>query len=71
MPRTRARGPVSDVAEPPAVLREYAEKWVAWSPDRMRFITLADTLDDVLAAAKAAGEADPLVEWVPSLTRQA
>jgi hypothetical protein len=36
----------------------------------MRFVALADTLEHVLTAAKVAGETDPLVEWVPSPTRQ-
>jgi hypothetical protein len=74
MPRTRtkapARPPRGAVREPEVVPRHLAGMWIAWSPDGMRIIASAPTLEDVMVAARQAGEPDPLVDCAPPPTRQ-
>ena len=46
------------------------DRWVALSADESKIVAEADTFEGVVAAAEAAGEADPLIvrvpdEWMP------
>lgn len=49
----------------PTVPIEYAGKWIAWDRALTRIVASADSLTEVLNAAKKAGEPDPILDKVP------
>ena len=51
--------------QPPIVPKKYAGQWIAWDHDQTRIIASGRTFAEVLDAARAAGEPDPLLEKVP------
>jgi hypothetical protein len=51
--------------EVPVVPIEYAGKWIAWSKDGTRIVASGRTVQEVVDAAAAAGEADPIFNKVP------
>jgi hypothetical protein len=67
VPSDREDAEVRDLPEPEIVLLEYAEKWLARSPDGLRILAVADTLDEVEAEAKRLGYEDVAFEWVPRI----
>ena len=44
---------------------EYAGKWIAWDHAMTRIIASANSLTEVMGAAKKAGESDPVLDKVP------
>ncbi len=49
----------------PTVPIEYAGKWIAWNHEMTRIVASANSLMEVLEAAKRAGESDPVLDKVP------
>jgi Family of unknown function (DUF5678) len=49
----------------PFVPKEYAGKWIAWDHEMTRIVASANSLTEVMAAAKDAGELDPILDKVP------
>jgi hypothetical protein len=66
-PSVRADAEVCDLPEPEIIPLEYAEKWLAWSPDGLRILAVADSLDEVEAEAKRLGHEDVIFGWVPRI----
>jgi hypothetical protein len=48
----------------------HSEKWVAWAPDEQSIIASGGDFDEVWEAARRAGLARPLMEWVGPPYRQ-
>jgi hypothetical protein len=48
------------------VAREYAGRWIAWSPDGLRIVAAGDSFEGAERAAAAAGFPDVAVEHVPA-----
>jgi uncharacterized protein with PhoU and TrkA domain len=44
---------------------EHAGRWVAWAEDDQSILAVADTHDEVREAARRAGVARAVCEWVP------
>jgi hypothetical protein len=59
--RARAAG----MKRPQVVPREYAGKWLAWSPDGLRIVAVADSFEDCERAAAAAGFTAVAIDRVP------
>jgi hypothetical protein len=55
---------MSDIRHPTVPI-EYAGKWIAWDHALTRIVASADSLIEVLDAAKKAGELDPILDKVP------
>lgn len=51
--------------ESPIVPLEYAGLWIAWNHERTRIIASARTVEEVVKAAEATGEKDPLFAKAP------
>ena len=51
--------------ESPIVPLEYAGKWIAWNHEGTRIIASGRTVEEVVKAAAATGEADPMFAKVP------
>lgn len=49
-------------------LMEHAGRWVAWSRDRQKLLAVADSFQDAMAQALAAGEHDPYVKKAPGVS---
>jgi hypothetical protein len=49
----------------PIVPREYGGKWITWNQDGSKILSSGETLKEARDAAIAAGEEDPVLEWVP------
>jgi hypothetical protein len=52
-----APAPETPTLVPEVVPLAYVGKWIAWSADGMRILSIANTLDEVERLAQAAGEA--------------
>ena len=50
---------------PDVVRREYAGKWIAWSPDGLRIVAHGDSFEQCEQAAAAAGFPAVAIEQVP------
>ena len=57
--------PETKPVESPIVPLEYAGKWIAWNHEHTRIIASGGTVEDVVKAAAAAGETDPIFDKVP------
>ncbi|MEX0613520.1 MAG: DUF5678 domain-containing protein [Pirellulales bacterium] len=55
---------MSDIKHPTVPI-EYAGKWIAWDHAMSRIVASADSLVEVLEAAKKVGENDPVLDKVP------
>jgi hypothetical protein len=55
---------MSDIRHPTVPI-EYAGKWIAWDHSMTRIVASANSLTEVLEAAKKAGEPDPVLDKVP------
>ena len=55
---------MSDIRHP-TVPKKYAGKWIAWDHSMTRIVASGTTTDEVLEAAKKAGETDPILDKVP------
>jgi hypothetical protein len=55
---------MSDIRHPVAP-KEYAGKWIAWDHAMKRIVASADSLVEVLEAAKEGREIDPVLNRVP------
>lgn len=49
----------------PVVPREYGARWIAWTSECTKIVGSAQSLAEVREVAIAAGETDPVFEWVP------
>jgi hypothetical protein len=52
----------------PEDIMEHAGRWVAWTRDRQRILAVADSFQDAMAQALAAGEPDPYVKKAPGVS---
>ena len=52
-------------ASRPVVPKELAGKWIAWNQQGTKIIASADDIRAARDKATAAGERDPIVDWVP------
>lgn len=57
--------PESDASQRPIVPLEYAGKWIAWNHEQTRIVASASTVQEVIEAARTAGESDPTFEKIP------
>ena len=55
----------SKPVESPIVPLEYAGLWIAWNHERTRIIASGRTVEEVVKAAAAAGEKDPMFDKAP------
>jgi hypothetical protein len=51
--------------ENPIVPIEYAGKWIAWNHEGTRIVASGRTFEEVVQAAKDAGELDPIFRKAP------
>lgn len=56
--------------EPLVVPKKYAGQWIAWNRTRTQIVGNGANLQEARAAAEAAGEKDPGLEWVPPANRR-
>ncbi len=54
----------------PIVPLKYAGKWIAWNHERTRIVASGRTVQEVMNAAKAAGEADSILEKVRTVSQR-
>jgi hypothetical protein len=52
------------------VPKTYGGRWIAWNGDQTEIIAHAATPSEAQAAARAAGENDSVLEWVPPADRR-
>ncbi|MFO0953718.1 MAG: DUF5678 domain-containing protein [Isosphaeraceae bacterium] len=62
---TRAWMPASELPEPARLRLEHAGRWVAWAEDGKSVVAVGDDPESVRAAARQAGTARAVLEWVP------
>ena len=55
----------SKIIESPVVPIEYAGLWIAWNHECTRIVASGRTVADVVKAAAAAGETDPIFAKAP------
>ena len=65
MAKDRAKKKASGKKPWPIVPKEYGGKWIAWSEDERKILGSGLTLEEARDTAIAAGEGDPVLEWVP------
>jgi hypothetical protein len=65
MSEARTTRKTAGVQRPQKIAREYAGKWIAWSPDGMRIVAVADSFARAERAAAAAGFPNVAIERVP------
>ena len=56
--------------EAPIVPLEYAGMWIAWNHEGTRIVASGRTVQEVVDAAKAAGEADPIFQKVRTVNQR-
>jgi hypothetical protein len=56
--------------EPPVIAKAYAGQWIAWNRERTAIVASGPSLREVAEAARAAGEREPGLEWVPPANRR-
>jgi hypothetical protein len=49
----------------PIVPKQYGGKWITWNQKEDKILSSGLTLEEARNAAIAAGEDDPVLEWVP------
>lgn len=57
--------PTNKPASRPVVPKELAGKWIAWNSQGTKIIASANDIRAARDQAVAAGEQDPIVDWVP------
>ncbi len=55
----------NNIKHPPPVPPEYLGKWIAWNRYQTRIVASGQTVTEAIAAAKQAGEPNPILAKVP------
>ena len=66
MIKQKKNSPLNKVVVP----KEYSGQWIVWDRQRTKILGSGENLKELKAAALAAGENEPVYEWVPPANRR-